>query len=209
MSLILGGDMAATGQSQETEFMRNFIDEVEQVPALSADARNDLIKIGRELEAARKARSPFAILQIGGRETAQRGMFQIAWAAQRNDGMPPEMAERGWTPSDIESLRQYGPIQAAIMQSPAHPPRQGNRARHTDLKARATDITADERAELLHVQKDIDNGTASQAEVERAQGVLHGHNYDIGTFGVKHDGVDGKAGNFTKGALSRALNQGP
>jgi hypothetical protein len=65
------------------------------------------------------------------------------------------------------------------------------------------------KAELTSMEQHIVAGTASRQEIMDVQKELKDSGANLGKFGQNHDGIDGKAGKFTLGAVAKAMKLTP
>jgi hypothetical protein len=65
------------------------------------------------------------------------------------------------------------------------------------------------KAELTRMEQHVVAGTASRSEIMDVQKELKDSGLDLGKFGQNHDGIDGKAGKFTLGAVAKAMKLAP
>jgi len=146
----------------------------------------------------------FLIMRHGGVHTLlSNSIAETEWAriwmmdianSRPDAALRQDLADRGWSPQDVQALRDFRPTSVYSEDAPEPQAIGINGQRRTFNKVQ------------LKEAQHITNGTAIRDEVEDVQRELKAEGYDIGKFG--NHGIDGVAGKYTLAAMRKA-NVGP
>jgi hypothetical protein len=137
-----------------------------------------------------------------GIETYKAAMKQIE---KRIDQLPENEQRVVLALTDRQSRREWEQLPESERQA-ALAATNGQRRHFNSSALHLTRFSVDELERLKRISEAINKGDASGEEIRQAQTMLHGHGYELGTFGKHHDGVDGVAGKKTHRALDTALS---